>query len=145
MTSTEDDLLGVAEVAEAFGVRATTVLRWRDKGTLPPPRAELAATTVWERAQIDAHRAGAPFEMVGRPRLLGTAEVSKRLKVDKSRISRWRRQDAEGKGPGFPEPYAVVRAGPIWQEPQIEAFQRSRKTKAKKGGHPRPTQHDPPK
>ena len=59
------DLLGLAEVAEALGVEKSRIGRWRKRGVVlpsglrvpfPAPVAELVATPVWRRQDVQRLR-----------------------------------------------------------------------------------------
>jgi hypothetical protein len=52
---------------------------------------------------------------------MGTAEVAKRLEVDKSQIGRWRDKPSRA-GLVFPAPVARLKAGPVWNSAEIEQF-----------------------
>ncbi len=48
------DIVGTAEAADILDVERPRIGRWRNQGKMPPPVAELAATPVWHRKQIEA-------------------------------------------------------------------------------------------
>ena len=45
-------LYGIAEIAQALGIRPGTVSLWRHRGKLPEPDVELAMGPVWTEATI---------------------------------------------------------------------------------------------
>lgn len=47
-----DDLVGTAEAAEILGVERPRIGRWRQRGIMPKPVRELAATPLWTKDQI---------------------------------------------------------------------------------------------
>lgn len=52
-----DDLVGTNEAAGVFGVRPQNFLRdWVSRPDLPAPLANLAATRVWGRRDLEAYR-----------------------------------------------------------------------------------------
>lgn len=48
------DVVGTAEAAEILKVERPRIGRWRKQGKMPAPVAELAATPVWYRKQIES-------------------------------------------------------------------------------------------
>ena len=44
---------GVAELAAALGVKASTITKRRRRGTLPPPDQVLAVGDVWYQSSVD--------------------------------------------------------------------------------------------
>lgn len=127
------ELVGTREVAEILGVTRSGVSRWlarREEGKggrhLPKPVAGSRSGPVWPKALIEAVARG---EEVADPEpldLIGLKEASVELKVDRSGITRWRRADAAGHGPGFPAAAATVSSGPVWWRSDVEAFGRAR-------------------
>ena len=52
-----DDLVGTSEAADVFGVRPQNFLRdWVSRPDFPAPLANLAATRVWSRRDLEAYR-----------------------------------------------------------------------------------------
>jgi predicted DNA-binding transcriptional regulator AlpA len=47
------DLVGVTEIAEMFGMNRVTISKWRQKGILPDPDAELTKRPLWLRSTIE--------------------------------------------------------------------------------------------
>lgn len=85
---------------------------------MPPPAADLAATTVWHRRDVEALAADSDALFTAEPlELVSTREAAELLNVDRSQIGRWRRRDA-----GFPEPCAELRAGPLWWKDDVQSF-----------------------
>lgn len=50
------DLVGSVEAAEILGVERTRIARYRKTGQMPEPVAQLRATAVWLRADVEALR-----------------------------------------------------------------------------------------
>lgn len=99
---------------------------------MPPLAADLSATPVWHRADVERVAAadGQPrsFGSADTVKVVGTAEAALILDVHKSQIGRWRRTKAGG----FPEPCAELLAGPLWWRKDITAFKRVRATKRRR-------------
>ena len=129
------DVVGTAEAADILGVEVPRITRWRIGGKMPKWAAWTAATPVWHRADIEAMRdragrdntADLPFS--GVLDLVGTAECSEIIDVNKSQIGRWRRAGQ------FPEPCldrrsdaepAGLKGGPLWWREDVRAFKRAR-------------------
>lgn len=74
----------------------------------------------WSVVSLTARRADQPDDLPGLPKLLGIAEVAKRLDVSKQRATELARTHRL-----FPPPLAELASGPIWTAWQIGAFQRS--------------------
>jgi predicted DNA-binding transcriptional regulator AlpA len=125
------DVVGVAEVSEMLGVERQRISRWRRKGQIPPPYIELRVTPLWRRADIERLRASGSVEGFAQTLefspLLGTAEVTALLGVDKSTVARWRARATRG-APPFPMPVRYLRAGPLWLRRDIELFAQARAT-----------------
>lgn len=49
-----DVLVGTKEAAEILGVERPRIAKWRRKGILPPPLADLAGGPVWLSSQIES-------------------------------------------------------------------------------------------
>jgi hypothetical protein len=56
-TAQKLDLVGTAEAAAMLGVERPRIGRWRKAGIMPEPVAEIAATPVWLRSQIEGIQA----------------------------------------------------------------------------------------
>lgn len=124
-------LVGVGEVKEIFGVEIQRISRWKKTGKLPPPYAELRATTIWREADIVALKDGAvqdpPWEPVpDPPAIVGASEAAVILGVDRRQVGRWRDHPPQS-GPPFPAPVTKVKATPIWRRTDIEQFAQERK------------------
>jgi predicted DNA-binding transcriptional regulator AlpA len=50
------ELVGIAEIADLFGVRRNTAWRWAQREGFPEPLARLASGPVWSRADIEGWR-----------------------------------------------------------------------------------------
>lgn len=46
------DMVGVTQIAEMFGVHRVTVARWRRRGLLPAPDADVPNRPAWRRETI---------------------------------------------------------------------------------------------
>lgn len=57
-----ENILGLAEAAAYLGVPTKTVAAWvaRDLHSFPPPAVTLAATKVWDLAQLEVWASGHP-------------------------------------------------------------------------------------
>ena len=109
------NVVGAAEAAEILGVVVTSVTRLKKNGKMPALAADLAATPVWHRKDIERLANTGKIATTAKPLdLMGTAEAAKLIDVDKSQIGRWHRA---GK---FPEPAIQLAAGPVWWREQIE-------------------------
>ena len=61
-----DELLGIAEIAAAFGVERNSAWRWSRRPEFPEPVARLSAGPVYRRGDVERwHREGRPRP--GRP------------------------------------------------------------------------------
>lgn len=123
MSPSGPQLVGTSEAADILGVATSQVSRWAkpDKRAgrvrMPPPAADLAATPVWHRRDVEALAADGDAVFTSEPLdLVSTREAAELLGVDRSQIGRWRRKT------GFPEPCAELRAGPLWWRADVEAF-----------------------
>lgn len=47
-----EGLVGVAEIAESYGVSKQTVNYWTNRDDFPIPRAELASGRIWGRGDV---------------------------------------------------------------------------------------------
>lgn len=111
------NVVGTAEAAEILGKVVQVVSRYAKEGRMPEPAAELAATPLWHRRQIERLAEGGKVSGKARPLdLVSTKEAAVILDVDRSQIGRWRRAEK------FPEPCAVLSAGPLWWREQIVEF-----------------------
>lgn len=111
------DLVGVGEAAEILGIQTSTIPRYVKANRLPKPVAELAATKIWRRADIEAVRDGKNPRPSKLRDVVGTSESAVLLGTGKSQVGRWMRAGV------FPEPYARLAAGPIWRRADIERFE----------------------
>ena len=50
----QGQLLGLAEIAEKFGVERNTAWRWSKRSDFPEPAARLSAGPVWQLADVEA-------------------------------------------------------------------------------------------
>lgn len=103
---------------------------------MPPTVADLKATPVWRRQDIEKLRklraqSGGwdgvwPLKPPTRLELAGTSEAATLIgdmlgrQVDKSQVGRWRRAGT------FPPPMLVLNATPVWARETVEEFARSR-------------------
>lgn len=111
------DVVGTAEAAQILGVKPPMITRWRKSGRMPPPVAELAATVVWLKTDVQARSRGTgEFEKPDPVPFVGLSEVADMLKVDKSQVGRWRRTNV------FPEPRVQLASGPLWFRSDIHRF-----------------------
>lgn len=121
------DVVGTAEAAEMLGVATTGITRWRKAGRMPTTAAELAATPVWWREDVERVKRGEDFRPdVERLDVVGTAEVAELLGVDRSQIGRWRRNGQ------FPEPAHRLAAGPFWYRSDVAKLAVERKAHVRK-------------
>lgn len=118
-------IVGVAEAAEILSVGKQQISRLKRDGRMPSTVADLRATPVWLRADIEVMAGGGEADKASRIALLGLGEVSDRLGIDKSQIGRWRRKDR------FPKPAYTLRATPLWRQETIAAYERERMAAAK--------------
>lgn len=130
------DVVGAHEASKILGVELGRISRWLTSGKLPEPYAHPKCSPVWIRADIVAIANGAPPESAT-PRppedlLLAASDVANLLGVNKSQISRWRK-DPPRKGPPLPPPVVAVgaahhiKAGALWSLPDILEFARARR------------------
>lgn len=133
------DVVGAAEAAQILGVEVPRISRWRgtdDKpGRMPPTVADLAATPVWRRKDIEQLRDKGTWKgrTPAKMTLLGLSEAAAVIGVDKSQIGRWRR---DGKFPpptlekrGLSEPWepgAGLSATPLWTQDVVLRWKQSR-------------------
>ncbi|MGH3040715.1 MAG: helix-turn-helix transcriptional regulator [Gaiellaceae bacterium] len=62
------ELVGLTEIAEAFGVRRNSAWRWSKRPDFPPPAARLSHGPVWRRRDVDAWAKKTLPLPTGRPR-----------------------------------------------------------------------------
>jgi hypothetical protein len=112
------DVVGTAEAAELLGVERPRITRYRRADRMPPLAADLAATPVWHRDDVEKMRDD-PNAVFGAARpldIVGTSEVAALFDVDKSQVGRWRR------GGDFPGPDAQLAAGPLWWRKRVRSW-----------------------
>lgn len=126
------ELVGTQEAAAILSVEVPRITRWRKAEKMPPTVADLAATPVWRKVDVEKLRddkrwsGRAPRKMD----LAGTSEAAERIgeilgrKIDKSQIGRWRRAGT------FPSPAYRLSASPVWTGEQIERFAEPRRAAA---------------
>lgn len=121
----DHDLIGTKEAAEILGVRVPQITRLRESGKMPKPCAQLAATDVWHRTDVESIKDGGKATFGGKVKgLMGVKETADLLDVDRSQIGRWRRLDK------FPAPNYELVAGPVWLKDEIKAWDKTRKKKS---------------
>lgn len=118
------ELVGTREAAEILGVEKPRIGRYIKRGRMPTPVAELGATKVWRREDVEALRDAIRLRQQGRPEmrvapskpmdLVGTREAAEMLGVERTRIGRWMRAGR------LPEPLARLHATPVWLRKDIE-------------------------
>jgi prophage regulatory protein len=63
-----DEVVGLSEIAQMFGVTKRTAVRYRERSDFPEPLARLSAGHVWRRAEVERWgRDHLPLRL-GRPR-----------------------------------------------------------------------------
>jgi predicted DNA-binding transcriptional regulator AlpA len=65
--SPKEALVGIAEIADMFGVARNTAWRWSRRARFPEPLARLASGPVWRREEIEAWGAEQLPLRTGRP------------------------------------------------------------------------------
>lgn len=50
-----DQILGLAEMAEHFGVSKQVIHNWRKRGRIPEPAVQLAMSPIWYLDQIKSY------------------------------------------------------------------------------------------
>jgi predicted DNA-binding transcriptional regulator AlpA len=68
LVSPREALVGIAEIAEMFGVARNTAWRWSKRPAFPQPAARLASGPVWHREIIEAWASDHLPLQTGRPR-----------------------------------------------------------------------------
>lgn len=132
MNDDAPNVVGASQAAEILGVEVPRITRWRKAGRMPALAADLKATPVWHRQNVEELRDDKPITDLGKLSLVSTAEAAELLGVDKSQVGRWQREDAKRRDAGeeprhhFPEPVAHAGSYPLWERRQIAAFKRSR-------------------
>ncbi len=63
-----DDLLGVSEIAETFGVATNSAWRWTQRPDFPEPAARLKSGRVWRRKDVERWAKKTLPLPTGRPR-----------------------------------------------------------------------------
>jgi predicted DNA-binding transcriptional regulator AlpA len=112
------NLVGTREAAEILGVEKPRIGRYIKRGRMATPVAELGATKVWLREDIEAMRDAMNDRVQGKPEmrvapskpldLVGTREAAEMLGVERTRIGRWIKTGR------MPEPLARLHATPVW-------------------------------
>jgi hypothetical protein len=74
----------------------------------------------WSIVSLSARRTDQPDDLPGLPKVLGVAEVAKRLDVSNERAGELARTHQL-----FPPPLTELASGPVWTAWQISEFQRS--------------------
>ncbi|MEJ5869341.1 hypothetical protein WDV85_16545 [Pseudokineococcus sp. 5B2Z-1] len=112
-----------AEAADAAGAAAASIARDALAAAGLPVAGDLLELSVMTWAEQERRLDELDF-----PELLGVAEVQDMFGVSKQRLATLRKR------PGFPEPIASLRAGPVWTAPSLARFL---KTWNREGGRPR--------
>lgn len=110
---------GDRRIAASFTVDARLVLQAVETAQKTWNKA-LDDQLAWSIVSLSARRGDQPDDLPGLPKLLGVAEVAKRLDVSKQRAAELARTHRL-----FPPPVAELASGPVWTAWQIGAFQRS--------------------
>ncbi|MEJ5915935.1 hypothetical protein WDV86_16020, partial [Pseudokineococcus sp. 1T1Z-3] len=100
-----------AESADAAGAAAVSIARDALTAAGVPVAGDVLEVSVLTWAEQERRLAEPNF-----PELLGVAEVQEMFGVSKQRLATLRKR------PGFPEPIASLRAGPIWTAPSLVRF-----------------------
>ncbi len=110
---------GDRRIAASFTVDARLVLQAVETAQKTWNKA-LDDQLAWSIVSLSARRGDQPDDLPGLPKLLGVAEVAKRLDVSKQRAAELARTHRL-----FPPPVAELASGPVWTAWQIGSFQRS--------------------
>lgn len=63
-----EEIVGLVEIAEMFGVTKRTAARWRSRPDFPEPLARLSAGLIWRRVDVEKWAARTlPLPRTGRP------------------------------------------------------------------------------
>jgi hypothetical protein len=100
-----------AEAADAAGAAAVSIARDALAAAGLPVAGDVLEVSVLTWAEQERR-----LEEPNFPELLGVGEVQDLFGVSKQRLATLRKR------PGFPEPIAVLRAGPIWTAPSLARF-----------------------
>lgn len=100
-----------AESADAAGAAAVSIARDALAAAGVPVTGDVLELSVMTWAEQERHLAEPNF-----PELLGFAEIVELFGISKQRLTTLRKR------PGFPEPIAVLRAGPIWTADSLGHF-----------------------
>jgi hypothetical protein len=118
---------GEGRILATFTVEARLVLQATETALKAWNKA-MDDGLAWSIVSLTARRADQPDDLPGLPKLLGVAEVAKRLDVSKQRATELARTHRL-----FPPPLAELASGPVWTAWQIGSFQR---TWTRKPGRP---------
>ena len=131
---------GDGRIVATFTVNARLVLQATETARKTWNKA-LDDESAWSIVSLSARRADQPDDLPGLPKLLGVAEVAKRLDVSKQRAAELARTHRL-----FPPPLAELASGPVWTAWQIGSFQQSwsRKPGRPAGGTPSEIEPEPP-
>ena len=110
---------GHGRIVATFTIEARLVLQATETALKTWNKA-LDDMLAWSVVSLTARRADQPDDLPGLPKLLGVAEVAKRLDVSKQRATELARAHRL-----FPPPLAELASGPVWTAWQIGAFQQS--------------------
>jgi hypothetical protein len=126
------DIVGTQEAALVLNVEVGRVSRWKKDGKMPPLVADLGASPVWLRRDVERF-AKAGHKWTFKPSkplpIMGLQEVSDHLGISKRQITRLRARDAfpaprlEKRPAGEPwTPGSGLGATPIWLRADIDAY-----------------------
>ncbi len=78
---TLDTLVGLAELAELFGMSKQTVSNWRSRQDFPEPVAQLRSGPIWQLAAVEKWAQANGLKLRGRPAEASDTQVAKPAKV----------------------------------------------------------------